>query len=197
MTNRILQGLRNKDDAVIREVYVREYPWVRNMVETGGGTTAEAEDVFQDALMVMYHRAREADFILRGTFSAYLRGVCRKSWATKLRRKRLGESVAAALAARNEPPPGVEDDIVTREKQRLIRQHFAALDEKCQELLRLSFQGVPGEEIALRMGYTYDYVRNKARRCRRSLIEKVQADPRYRELSDDAELPPNDKTPPA
>lgn len=133
----------------------RQLPDVVRMVRTHGGTKAEANDLFQDALVILHERVTTPDFQITGTVPAYLFGICRHRWLYELRERGREEKHITALAA---TPAGAADDAVApggdEPLMQLAERAFAMLGEKCRELLtRFYLNNEPLQAIAHAFGF--------------------------------------------
>ena len=55
---KIANGKLAGDTAVIKTFYTKNLPYVRRFITRHGGSMADVEDVFQDALVLIYHKLR-------------------------------------------------------------------------------------------------------------------------------------------
>ena len=53
------------------------------MIHSNGGRPQDAEDVFQEALIILVGKIRKSDFKLTAKLSTYLFSVCRFLWKDK------------------------------------------------------------------------------------------------------------------
>jgi DNA-directed RNA polymerase specialized sigma24 family protein len=142
--------LGNRTSTLTR-LYQRTFPMVRRHVLERGGTTQDAKDVFQDALVVFYEKMVSGRLVLTCSLSTYLVGVCRHLWQQELsRRSRLplseldeAHEQLADFGEAAEPAPVVA-----------VLEYVAKLGEKCQRIL-LSFYYFqqPLEQIAAENDY--------------------------------------------
>ncbi|MEO0735112.1 MAG: sigma-70 family RNA polymerase sigma factor [Bacteroidota bacterium] len=177
-----LRALRDNDLAGLRELYHAFLPRIRHFITSNGGTAADAEDIFQDALVVLYRKSRQPDFELRSSFYTLLYGVCRNLWGNRLQRKSRTE-VELRDDYRYEVIPDVTTDLERAEEERLFWDAFRQLGTDCQELLQLFFAKTKMEEIARRLSLSsVAYAKKKKYQCKEKLIRLIRADPRYAEL---------------
>ena len=147
----LLAAMRQgKADEAFTQIY-KQLPDVLTLVRTHGGTRTEAHDLFQDALVIIHEKAQDADFAFTGSLGAYLYGICRNLWLTELRAKGKAEKHITALTAR----PDSQDLTTDNEPlTQLAERAFAALGEKCRELLtRFYLNNEPLAVIAEAFGY--------------------------------------------
>ncbi|MEM9981431.1 MAG: sigma-70 family RNA polymerase sigma factor, partial [Bacteroidota bacterium] len=132
------------------------------------GTEEEAKDVFQDALIVFWQKARKNDFQLTSKISTYLYSVCLNLWRKELERK-------SRLS--NEEKDGVTE--ITWEKEekfRLIHQCLGKLGETCRKVLYYYyFDGLSMQDIAEKLGFANaDTAKTKKYKCKKELDEIVK-----------------------
>ncbi len=129
----------------------RQLPDVMTLVRTYGGTRTDARDLFQDALVIIHEKAQDATFLTAGSLAAYLYGICRNLWLAELRAKGRAEKHIDALAAQpDNEQPTTDNEPLTQ----LAERAFAALGEKCRELLtRFYLNNEPLAAIAQAFGY--------------------------------------------
>lgn len=82
-----IKGLLNNDRKVLELIYANYSERVKNHIVKNGGTVDDAKDVFQEALIIIYHKAQTPDFELTSQFSTYLFGICRFIFDKKMKKK--------------------------------------------------------------------------------------------------------------
>lgn len=78
--------LRNREQA-LTQLYRRAFPLVRRLVLRQGGSVQNAQDVFQNALVVFYEQAVTGELVLTASASTYLLSIARHRWQHELRRR--------------------------------------------------------------------------------------------------------------
>jgi RNA polymerase sigma factor (sigma-70 family) len=133
-----------------------QLPDVMTLVRMHGGTRTEARDLFQDALVIIHEKAQDQGFTFTGSLAGYLYGICRNLWLAELRVKGKTEKHIAALSA-NATSSNVETQPATSSDEPLLHlaeRAFAALGEKCRELLtRFYLNNEALADIAQAFGY--------------------------------------------
>lgn len=77
----IIQGILNRNEKIIYHIYVENYRIIKQLVKTNNGSDEDADDIFQDAIMVIYRKVKENNFNLYVAFSTYLYAVAKKNMA--------------------------------------------------------------------------------------------------------------------
>jgi RNA polymerase sigma factor (sigma-70 family) len=177
-----LRGVLTNDSRVLEEIYRKFLPPLFGMLRRNGGTFEDAKDVFQEALVVVFHHASRPDFQLTASFQAYLLGIGHFIWLRQLKKNARTE-VTSELEDGFDMEADLEQQIFDTEKRNLYREKFAQLGQDCQQLLQRFFNRELLNQIANDMGYTTDYIKKKNKVCKEKLLELIQKDARYSEIA--------------
>lgn len=173
-----LTQLRAGDPRAFRKLY-RSYPAVERYVRRNSGTVAQAEDLFQEALVVLQRRLGDPEFTLSTEPGGFVFGVCQRMWKKYLTRgttlREVGmeeyyEPVVLPIELQLAPPPESLIDALGK----LLDQ----LGEPCRSLLRLAeFDRLSMEVIAGKLGYANAHTaRQQKYKCLGRLRKLVPAD---------------------
>jgi RNA polymerase sigma factor (sigma-70 family) len=80
-------ALRTDRERTLKVLYRQAFPLVRRHVRRHGGSEADAQDVFQDALVIFYEKAVAETLTLTVAPSQYVAGVGRNLWHRELQRR--------------------------------------------------------------------------------------------------------------
>lgn len=175
----ILEGLRNRDSSIIRYIYKEYYPTIKYLINSNSGYDTDAEDVFQDALVIVYRKLAKNDLTLTSSFKTFLYSVCRNLWLQRLDKK-VFSSDFLKLEELDEMQDPVYAEPVEMEsdKYKVFQQHFLSLSEDCQKILRLFMNKVSLKEIAEIMGFkTEKYAKTRKFMCKEKLKNLIMNDP--------------------
>lgn len=172
----IIQLLRtNQTDKALNSLY-KHFPMMRKLILSKGGSKEDAEDVFQEALVIFCRKAKEYDFVLTAQLSSYLFSVCNFLWLEEVRKKRPHVSIdvdTALLKTENEDPGKlVEEDRRVKQAEKVLNE----LGERCRELLLLFYNGgLRLKDIASKMGYSSEATaKNQKYKCLEAAKNKLQ-----------------------
>lgn len=152
------------------------YPPVEKMIYRNGGTRQDAKDIYQEALIILYNKAKDGNFRLTSKLSTYLFSVCRFLWMDEAKRR--GKMPSAELSEENDP--GLQEDIskeVEKEKKLLLAEKaIASLGEKCRQILTLFYiERKSMNEIAGLLGYNSENTaKNQKFKCLESAKKKLK-----------------------
>lgn len=170
-----------KDEEIINSILSGEYkkparrlynyfPVIKKFIQKNNGNKEDAEDIFQDALLVFFKRVRSGPFQLSSSLDTYLFGICKNLWLEELRRKK------KVLASDTLSASSIDESFATTiEENKKAEKAFNAismLGEKCRELLRMFYYKKSNmREIAKKLGFAGEAgAKNQKYRC----IEKAK-----------------------
>lgn len=185
----IIDGLKKRDSGIIRYVYKEYYPTIKFLITTNSGTETDAEDVFQDALMVLFKKIAREDLILTSSFKTFLYSICRNLWLQRLdRRVFRNEFLEMEDLSELQDNLYLEQPEEEHEKYRLFQQHFLKLSEDCQKILQLFLGKTSLREIAEIMGFkTEKYAKVRKYMCKEKLKNSIINDPNFKKYLVDYE----------
>jgi RNA polymerase sigma factor (sigma-70 family) len=151
----LLEGLATNDTSAIETIYRENYAAIQAYIVKNNGYPDDARDIFQEAMIVLFEKAKSDSFILSCQIKTYLYSVCRRLWLKKLQKQsRYNPSIETI----QETVP-VEDEIESYEKRNvdlvLMEKALAKIGEPCKSLLEAFYierKSMP--EIASSFGYT-------------------------------------------
>lgn len=156
--NTYIRLLRAGDATVLTKIYQEQAPAVRQWVCKNNGSLADAQDIFQEAILALYQKASDPNFVLTCPVGAFLFQICRHKWLKNLKKKKREERVRLALTEEYTIENGIKSLLEEVEAaeicHRKLDSTFKQLSVICQQLLELLSQGMPPHEIAKKMGMT-------------------------------------------
>jgi RNA polymerase sigma factor (sigma-70 family) len=163
----LLEGLAKNDRQAIETIYSRHFGMVQSLIINNNGSSEDARDIFQEAMIVLFERARSADFELQCQLKTYLYSVSRRLWL-----KRLAQSQRYIPQVNGiEETVQVEEEVELHElknlEYQLMEKALLGLGEPCKSLLEAFYiQRKNMSEIAGSFGYTNpDNAKNQKYKC--------------------------------
>ena len=174
-TKRFLEG----DSNILQDVYTNSYPFVERYIVTRNGTKKDAEDIFHNALLLIYVKLKEEKIVIK-KFEHYLFTVCKNLWRRENAKKRVTNLEAIPLVSE-------EVDMATfyleHQQWELYQEKFKKLSDSCQEILKMVFQKKTYQEIVKHFSYNSETVaRQRVFKCKTRLIQLIKQDKRYFKL---------------
>ena len=174
---RFVLALLNNDAAVIKEIYKQCARQVSSYICFNNGSADDASDIFQEALIDIYHQAKNKDLQLTCPFNAFLFMVCKRKWFNELKKRSLlpVTNNADDVLHTGEDAFALADELEQQKEQSdRFYAAFEKLGDRCKEIIEWSMKGEAQEKVAEALGVTYGYLRKKKSECMASLIKLVQ-----------------------
>lgn len=151
----LLQGLARNDKKAVETIYRDNYTMVQSLIINNNGSSDDARDVFQEAMIVLYEKARSGSFELHCQIKTYVYSVSRRIWLKRLQQSRrfTGEITGTETVV------AVDEDIDEHVKRDMefdmMAKAITGLGEPCKSLLEAFYiQKKNMQEIAGEFGYT-------------------------------------------
>ncbi|HKC35441.1 MAG TPA: sigma-70 family RNA polymerase sigma factor [Chitinophagaceae bacterium] len=163
----LLEGLAASDKKAIESIYRDNFNMIQSLVINNNGSADDAKDVFQEAMIVLYEKARSGNFELNCQIKTYMYSVCRRLWLKRLQQLNRFSPPVESL----ELTVPVEEEIEEHEKRNaefeMMDKAIGSLGEPCKSLLEAYYlQKQNMQVIAVNFGYTNaDNAKNQKYKC--------------------------------
>jgi len=164
---KIIELIRShKNDQALLALY-KNFPAVKKMIRSKGGNGADAEDIFQEALIILCRKIKDSGFILTARLSTWLFSVCRFLWKDELKKRKnhtvLDFETGLDAAEEQQLKDRTEEDARIKLAEKVINE----LGERCREVLLLFYNGgLKLKDIATKMGYSSENTaKNQKYKC--------------------------------
>jgi len=175
----LLSGIRDGSDVIIKFIYRKNLPVITSYITSNSGTPSDAEDIFQEALIIIYEKLRDEQLELKSSLATYIYSICKNLWLKVLRRKSSGFlPLEGDFFVSDE---NLIEAIEQSEKYSLYRKYFQKLDVSCRQVISLFIAGSKTEEVMSITGFSNSHVRKKRFDCKKKLIELIEKDPAFQE----------------
>jgi RNA polymerase sigma factor (sigma-70 family) len=150
----LLQGLARNDKKAIDTIYKENFNLIQALIINNNGSTEDAKDVFQEAMIVLYQKVQSGSFELNCQIKTFVYSVCRRLWL-----KRLMQQSRYSLHENTDDLVIVDDDMEDHAKRdtefKMMEKAMGGLGEPCRSLLEAFYmQKKNMQEIAGSFGYT-------------------------------------------
>jgi DNA-directed RNA polymerase specialized sigma24 family protein len=173
----ILPGIKEGDQAVFLYVKRLVFPAVTSFIKQNGGNGFQSEEVFQDALIVIFKKLLKGPVELQCKFSTYFLSVCKIIWRFNHKNN---YSRAVNLVDLVEDTGEIEEIYKGSKEFKLYRKHFNKLKVKKQSILMASLSGKSYQELYEKFGYkSADVFKTEVSRIKKQLVESITSDPEY------------------
>ncbi|SFT19336.1 RNA polymerase sigma factor, sigma-70 family [Mucilaginibacter polytrichastri] len=80
----VILGILNNSEVVLERLYVAYFPMVLQLIINNNGSTDDAKDIYQEAIIVLYNKIKSGDFELSSKLKTFIYSVCRRLWLKRL-----------------------------------------------------------------------------------------------------------------
>jgi RNA polymerase sigma factor (sigma-70 family) len=184
--NKYIEALLQYNTALLDELYSNYSGKIKYMVLQNNGSEADAADIFQEAIIDIYKKAK-AGFTLSCPIEAFLYLICRNRWMNNLTRKKytnvtFADDEGYSNLVSEDSFANAEQILVSQNRKNLIESKLEDLGESCRQLLQYNWGGKKLEEIAQLMKTSYAYIRKKKGDCMGKLVDLIKNSPDYKLL---------------
>lgn len=152
--SRILSELRKESEKAYSTIYDAYYNMISRFVLRNSGTAEDADDVFQDVMVVLVEKLRQDDFVLTASLKTYVFAIAKNIWFKKLRNA--AHEVPMIDGSEHlfyeEVSMSIERESTYRDK---LLGYLNKITSHCSRLLRdMFFRNKTVDEIQLEYGYS-------------------------------------------
>lgn len=168
----ILEGLRNNDNMAWKLLYKEHTNSLRQMVLNKGGSELDADEIEQEALIVLWEKIQNPDFKLTSKISTYLYGVARIKLLERFRKE--GKTFSSNQDDISDEEDFSEFDTEPQtDLQRVLVLSLSEITEKCRQILTLFYlKKEKMEKVAEFMGLAHaDAAKKRKYKCFKRLQE--------------------------
>jgi len=178
----LIQALKsgtNTDDA-IRHLYRTQYRMTSAYIRQNNGTDQDAEDIFQEVILVFIDVLKKEKFRGESSVSTFLYALTRNIWLNELKkrgRSKLRDEVFEK--GKDKTDMDVSHLIANREIKTQLMKLVESLGETCQKiLLAVYFENLAMRDILKTLNYENEQVvRNKKYKCLKQLEQMLAGQP--------------------
>lgn len=169
--NELIELIAQKNIGKATKSLYKYFPVVKKYVLANNGTKEDAEDLFQDALIILFTKINDGTFKLTSSLNTFLFSICKLKWFEQLR-KMDKEFVVKNESTDFEFQQYINED----ERTKLIQSAFENLGVKCKELLyRFYYAKESMLKIAKEMKFSSDKLaKNQKYRCLEKTRELIK-----------------------
>lgn len=162
----ILTDLKTENNFAFGKLYQDNFHKILKLVQHNSGNQADAEDLFQDAMVVLVEKLRNDNFQLTASINTYVYAICKNLWSKKLRDKNFELSVETmhSFDFLNSINDAIEEEKSYTEK---LEGYMTKITEHCNGLIEdIFFKGKDISEIQKDYGYSSIHnAQNQKHKC--------------------------------
>ena len=164
--NNCFAGVEQRE-AFFLDLYKKAFHSVASYIARMGGSLDEAQDIFQDTLIIYYEKVTSAKAEIIVNEKAYLLGVSKKIWLQRYRASTKCQSI------NDFDTEGLPDEKIAAGK---LLQYLETTGKRCLELLKaFYYDALPVVDVASLFGYSGTHSATVAKyKCLEKVRETVK-----------------------
>lgn len=171
MATKIIDDLKGENNNAFGQLYKEYFGMVNRFVTNNSGQTKDAEDIFQDTMLVLVKKLRQDDFQLTASIKTYIMAIAKNLWFKRLRTTY--QEVEFSERNNNgffeDIDPAIEQEKTYWDK---LQNYMHQITEHCKGLIhKMFFNGQAIEQIQKEYGYSTKHnAQNQKHKC----IEQIR-----------------------
>lgn len=138
--NDILEAFKSGNqkaiDRSIDFVYRNHYEMIKKMVVSNSGNTTDADDLFQEALVIFYRNIQNGSFEGKSSIKTYFYAIARNIWFGQIRQSNKVEVLGLeSIPEKMQPVENVQSDDPSLELQKIITDLLNKMSDACKSIL--------------------------------------------------------------
>ena len=171
-SDEILVRLRQGDRDVLVELYKANETMISKYIKDQNGRTEDAEDLLQEALVVLWNNAKNPNFELTAKPSTYLYAIVKNLWLKSVEKNK-------RITSENQIPTNAHSIQQESDKimdHSIVRKMLNQMGETCRQvLLMFYYDGLDMQTIAKANNFANaDVAKAKKHQCLKELEKKVK-----------------------
>ncbi len=171
MNNDVLTDLKGENNSAFGDLYREHFEMVNRFVLNNSGQTDDAEDIFQDTMMVLVEKLRRDDFRLTASIKTYIMAIAKNLWLKRLR----DTSRALEYKTIHNSTFSAEINLAIEQEKSYwekLQNYMHQITTHCQGLIHdIFFKQKAVEQIQKEYGYT---TRHNAQNQKHKCVEQIR-----------------------
>ena len=178
----VVEAIRQERDidATVRYLYHTHFDALANFIRTNSGEENDAEDFFQEALVVFIKVVRQGKFRGDSSIKTFLYAIMRNLWLNELKRRKKALVRQTTYYEQHEQETRhVSELVYENETTQQVLAFFDRLGAHCKKILVMYYyQEMSMKDIAESMHYDNEQVaRNAKYKCSKKLTTLLDSNP--------------------
>ena len=174
--SRLLERIRHGDEDALVRLFETNRTAITAYVTHNRGTEADARELLQDAIVILWERVRANRFEQTAKLSTFLYGVVKNLWLRRLARARREQPQEIDPERAQDFTPTLLDQMIEREEAEAVQAALRKIGDTCRKLLTLFYwEERSMDEIAAMMGFANsNTAKAKKYQCKKALEQVLK-----------------------
>jgi RNA polymerase sigma factor (sigma-70 family) len=154
--NEVILGILNGSKDILDRTYKSYFPMILRLIISNNGNEDDAKDIFQESIIVLYHKIKSGNFQLNSKLKTFIYSVCRRLWLKQLSQRNKGNNINVRDF---EEVILVEEDLDYHQQKDkefiLMKEAMTVLGEPCRTIIEdFYIKANSMQDICEKFGYT-------------------------------------------
>jgi RNA polymerase sigma factor (sigma-70 family) len=173
--NTLLTNLKNEDNASFELLYKFHFDSIAAYIKQNFGSNQDAEDTFQETIIVLLQKVRQPNFVLTSSLKTYLFAIAKNLWLKKLRDNKF---ITVDYFKNQHQQAEIFlfelQNIPTKEEK--LTLWLTKITQNCQRILKaIFFYKEPMASLMRRMGWNRHTAANQQYKCIQQIKKEKEA----------------------
>jgi RNA polymerase sigma factor (sigma-70 family) len=170
----LIQQIQLGNQKALQYLYKQHFGMIENLIRKNNGSDEDAQEIYQEAMLVVYDKLQKKDFQLSCSLKTYIYSVCRNMWMYQLRKNE--QNQARFNDFEQFIPVEAEEIDENPAYETMLTEVMGLIDDKCRQLLELFYyHNLSLEIIAEKLGYNNsNTAKSKKNKCMEKAREKAK-----------------------
>lgn len=168
----------NRADNVLKFLYKNLKPKISRWITTNNGSKEEAQDIFQDSILVFYSYVLKDKFDVEANLDAFVFRIAKNKWINYVKKEGKNITIEGDIAINEEARSSTKTN-----SQELINGLLEQLGNVCKEILTYTiFYKISMEDVCARMNFNNpNTAKTKNYKCKQRLKNLINENPRIKQ----------------
>ena len=170
----LLNQLKTETSSSFELLYKFYFPSIASYIKQNMGSNQDAEDIFQEAIIVLLQKVRRADFILTSSLKTYVYAIAKNLWLKRLRDNKV---ISVDIELEYESYQS-EVEILNNEfkpekpEEEQVENWLQKITQRCKHILKaIFFYQEPMDSLMMKMGWKNKHTAsNQKHKCIRAVF---------------------------
>jgi RNA polymerase sigma factor (sigma-70 family) len=152
----LLLQLKKETSSSFEVLYKSCFKSVETFIVKNNGTSQDAEDIFQESIIVLLQKVRQPDFVLTSSLKTFVFSISKNLWLKRIRdNKEVRTDVTRLKELINDDSYTDTNEIhIDTSNEHLVHTWMQKITEHCRQILNaLYFYREPMETLIQKMGW--------------------------------------------
>ena len=152
MDQELIRSIKAGENHLLESFYKKNFPIVAHYIKQNNGNNEDAQDIFQESIIILVSKVKDPDFILTSALSTYLFSISKNIWLKHLRDNKFISTEQFNNNQHDIESPTDENADLNYENKVLNWIHL--ITKHCQRILKaIFFYNQPIEKLMIKMGW--------------------------------------------